>query len=386
MTDRTLPTFRLEAYFDKWEFAALYHLTASDAETMSIGELLDLAGPDGREQFEALGLGYVPAWGSDELRTAVAATYDSLDPSDVLCFAGAEEALYWMSLLLLTRGDHAIVTVPNYQAMESVPLSTGAEISGLPLWTGSESDLRWTLDLDRLRAMLRPNTSVVMVNFPNNPTGFVPDQDTFVELVELCDERGIRLVSDEVYRGVELDPGRTVPQAADLSDRAISLNVMSKAYGLPGLRIGWVACRDHGVLERLVDGKFYTSICDSAPSEFLATIGLRNADRLLDRTRSLIAANRVRFDEFFAAHTDWFDWIPPDGGCVGFPRYKGSEGVEQFCAELVERRGVLLLPGSMYHSDLLDVPTERFRIGVGRRNPEPALDELSGFLRSRSSA
>jgi aspartate/methionine/tyrosine aminotransferase len=233
--------------------------------------------------------------------------------------------------------------------------------------------------------LLRPNTSLVMVNFPNNPTGFVPDRDSFVELVRLCDERGIRLVSDEVYRGVELDPAATLPQAADLSDRAISLNVTSKAYGLPGLRVGWIACRDHSLLDRLLEAKFYTSICNSGPSDFLATIALRNADKLLAGTRSLIAANRVRFDEFFEAHTAYFDWIPPDGGCVAFPRYKGIEGVERFCAELVENSGVLLLPGSMYTSELAEVPADRFRIGIGRRDPRPALDELGAFLRTRAS-
>lgn len=380
MSYRELPTFRLEAYFDKWEFAARYHLTASDAETTTIGDLLALGDETDRTGFERLGLGYIPAWGTDGLRTAIAATYDTIAPDDVLCFAGAEEALYWISLLLLAPGDHAIVTVPNYQAAESVPLSTGAEVSGLPLWTGSGSRLRWTLDLERFRSLLRPNTALVMVNFPNNPTGFVPDRESFVELVELCDERGIRLVSDEVYRGVELDPARTLPQAADLSDRAISLNVMSKAYGLPGLRVGWVACREHAVLERLLEAKFYTSICDAGPSDFLATIALRNADKLLAGTRSLIAANRERFDEFFAEHAELFDWTPPDGGCVAFPAYNGPEGVERFCAELVERRGVLLLPGSMYASELAEIPANRFRIGIGRRDPEPALDELRAFL------
>lgn len=378
-----LPTFRLEAYFGRWEFKARHHLTASDAETMSVSELLAMGTDADREAFERLGLGYIPTEGTPELRQAIAGTYNDVDQDDVLAFAGAEEALFWTLRLLLSPGDHAIVGVPNYQSSESLPLATGAEVSGLPLWTGQNGNLRWTLDLDRLRGLLRPETKVVAVNFPNNPTGFVPDTKTFEELVRLCDERGIRLVSDEVFRGVELDPSRTLPQAAELSERAVSINVVSKAYGLPGLRVGWVACRDHELLDRLLQAKFYTSICNAGPSEFLATIALRNADRIKDRTRTLIADNCLLFDEFFAEHADRFDWQRPDGGCVAFPRYRGSDGVERFCTDLVERRGVLLLPGSMYESDLTEIPEGRFRIGVGRRDPKPALDAMRAFLNER---
>jgi aspartate/methionine/tyrosine aminotransferase len=379
-----LPTFKLEAYFGRWEFKARHHLTASDAETMSVSELLAMGTPADREEFEALGLGYIPTEGTDELRTAIAATYDHrVDADDVLCFAGAEEALFWTLRLLLSPGDHAIVGVPNYQSSESLPLATGAEVSGLPLWTGAGDDLRWTLDLDRLRSLLRPSTKVVAINFPNNPTGFVPDRETFAALVNLCDERGIRLVSDEVFRGVELDPARTLPQAAELSERAVSINVVSKAYGLPGLRVGWVACRDHALLEQLLQAKFYTSICNAGPSEFLATIALRNADRVKQRTRTLIADNCLLFDEFFAEHADRFDWRRPDGGCVAFPRYRGSDGVERFCTDVVEQRGVLLLPGSMYESELNEIPAGHFRIGIGRRDPKPALDALRAFLDER---
>jgi aspartate/methionine/tyrosine aminotransferase len=379
-----LPTFKLEAYFGRWEFKARHHLTASDAETMSVAELLAMGTPADREAFERLGLGYIPTEGTDELRTAIAATYShDVAPDDVLCFAGAEEALFWTLRLLLEPGDHAIVGVPNYQSSESLPLATGAKVSGLPLWTSDAQDQAWTLDLDRLRELLRPNTKLVAVNFPNNPTGFVPDRETFEALVRLCDERGIRLVSDEVFRGVELDPERTLPQAAELSDRAVSVNVVSKAYGLPGLRVGWVACRDHELLDQLLQAKFYTSICNAGPSEFLATIALRNADRIKERTRTLIAANCLLFDEFFAEHAELFDWRRPDGGCVAFPRYLGSDGVESFCTELVEQQGVLLLPGSMYESELTEIPPGRFRIGVGRRDPKPALDAMRAFLSGR---
>lgn len=374
-----LPPFALETYFARWEFTARYHLTASDTQTLTVRELLALGSEQDRAAFEALPLGYVETWGSGRLREAIASTYDIVTAQDVLVFAGAEEALFWALQLLVEPGDHMIVTVPNYQALETIPLAAGVQVSGVLL---DEAD-SWRLDLDQVRRAWRPSTRMVAVNFPNNPTGALPDQQTWAALVALCDERGARLFSDEVYRGLELDPSRTLPQAADLSVRAVSLNVLSKAYGLPGLRVGWLACRDHAALQRLERHKHYTSICNAGPSELLASIALRAGEQVRGRNRALIAANLPLFDEFFATHDDYFDWSPPDGGCVAFPRYRGPEGVDAFCTDLVESVGVLLLPASIYRSTLAAVPDDRFRVGVGRADPAPALETFDRFLRCR---
>jgi aspartate/methionine/tyrosine aminotransferase len=320
------------------------------------------------------------------LRAAIAATYEHLGPDDVLCFVGAQEGLFWTLQELLGPGDHAVVTVPNYQSMESVPLATGAQVSGLPLWTGGGAGLVWTLDLERLEALLRPTTRVVAVNAPNNPTGYVPDAATFTALARLCDERGIRLFSDEVFRGLELDPGRRLPQAADLSERAVCLGVMSKAYGLPGLRLGWIASRDRDLLARIERRKHYTTICAPGPSEHLATVALRHAETVMARNRQIIADNLEVFGAFFAEREGLFDWSPPDGGCVAFPRYRGPEGAEELCRRAVEQAGVILLPPSLYASSLTEVPTDRFRIGVGRRDPGPALAALATVLPARRAA
>jgi aspartate/methionine/tyrosine aminotransferase len=368
-----LPDFRLEVYLGKWEFAARYHLTASDAETLSVAEVL---GEDGLEELAGLPLRYTPTWGSDALRKAIADTYAAVEPDDVLVFAGAEEAMFWAMQELVGPGAHAVVTVPNYQSMESVTVATGAAVSGLPL----RPEDGWALDLDALERLLRPETRLVAVNFPNNPTGALPDPGTWAALVALCEERGIRLFSDEVYRGLEPDGTLPLIQAADASPTALSLGVMSKAYGLPGLRIGWVACRDRAVLERLETRKHYTSICNAAPSELIATYALRRGEEIKARNRAIIARNVPVFDAFFAEHADRFAWERPEAGCVCFPRYLGPDGVEAFCHDLVEQEGVVLLPASMYASELGDVPADRFRIGVGRTDPEPALEAFRAFL------
>ncbi|MFI8455156.1 aminotransferase class I/II-fold pyridoxal phosphate-dependent enzyme [Kitasatospora sp. NPDC085464] len=373
-----LPDFRLETHLSRWEFTVPHHLTASDAQTMTMAELLALAGPEDREAWDTLALGYTETFGDPGLRRAIAGTYERVDEDDLICFAGAQEGLNLAMQVLLEPGDHAVVVTPGYQSAETVPLSL-CEVTGVAL-----DDRRdWALDLDAVEAALRPNTRVLSVNFPNNPTGALIDAADFTRLVELCDERGIRLFSDEVYRGLEQDPARTLPQAADLSEQALSLNVTSKSLGLPGLRIGWIACRDREVRSRLERAKHYTTICNSAPSEVLARIAITARERILVRNRGIIAENLPLFDAFFAEFADLFEWRAPDGGCVAFPRYLGADGVEDFCAGLVEEAGVILLPASTFRSELTPTPTDRFRLGIGRRDPGPALEAFAGWLRKR---
>lgn len=373
-----LPDFRLETYFSRWEFTARYHLTASDVQSMTLTELLALADDHDRAAFENLSLGYTQTYGDPALREVIAQMYERADAADVLCFAGAEEALYLAMNVLLDAGDHAIVVTPNYQAAETVPLAL-CEVTGVAL----DPNRDWALDLDEVKSAIRPNTRVVSVNFPNNPTGKVISTADFVELARLCDEHCIHLFSDEVYRGLERDPVRTLPHAADLSERALSLNVTSKSLGLPGLRIGWIVCRDRALLSRLERAKHYTSICNSAPSEVLARIALKARTTILERNRALIARNLPIFDAFFAEFADVFEWRAPDGGCVAYPRYLGPDGVEEFCTRLVEEAGVLLLPASIYRSELTPTPTDRFRIGIGRANPEEGLAAFARWMRTR---
>ena len=374
-----LPDFRLEVFFSRWEFAARHVLTASDAQSMSLGELLALGTDEDRKAFERIALGYVPTWGGDELRQAIAATYASLQPQDVLAFAGAQEGLYWLLQEAAGPGDHVVLTVPGYQSMESLALATGAEVTGLAL----EPENGWVLDLDRLERALRPTTRLVAVNFPHNPSGAVPDPATFQALVDLCDARGIRLFCDEVHRGLELDPARRLTQAADLSPTAVSLNVTSKSYGLAGLRVGWLASRDRALLARLERRKHYTSISNSGPGEFLATLALRHGEAIQARNRGIVRGNLPLFDAFFARWTELFEWERPQGGCICFPRYTGTDGVEAFCRDLVEQAGVLFAPASLFRSSLADTPTDRFRVGVGRSNPGPALEAMQRFLERR---
>ena len=377
---RVLRPFALEVFFSKWEFTARHHLCASDMQSMTLSELLALADAEDRAAWDALYLGYTETWGSPGLRDTIAGTYENMAASEILTFVGAEEGIFAAMHALLGPDDHAITVIPNYQSVESVPLSI-CDTTGIAL----NPERGWELDLERLRDAIRPNTRMICINFPHNPTGKVISRGTLDEIISLCRDRGIYLFSDEVYRLIERRPEMTLPQVADIYERGISLGVMSKAYGLPGIRVGWVACKDAEVLRRMERMKHYTSICGAAPSELLAQIALKVRDRVLARNRSLIARNLALLETFFAEHSDLFAWYLPDGGCIGFPRYQGREGVEAFASKLVEQSGVLVLPASVYESDLGPTPTDRFRIGYGRDNMDAGLAAMRAHLRKQAA-
>lgn len=366
--------FALETYFSKWEFSARHHMTASDAQSISIAELMNLAGmaPDA---LNPLHLGYTETWGAPDLREAIAQTYDHMRAENILCFAGAEEGVYAAMRVLLSKGDHAIVVVPNYQAAETLPLEICA-VTGVALDAAND----WHLNIDDIEAAIEPNTKLVSVCFPNNPTGKIIPSADWARLVSLCRKHGLYLFSDEVYRLLELDGSKRITQAADAYEKGLSLNVMSKAYGLPGLRVGWIACQDKDVLQQLERYKHYLSICNSAPSERLAVIALGVRNKILDKNRGLMQSNITKLDDFFADYPALFDWSHPDGSCIAYPKFKGRGGVEAFCENLVHESGVLLLPASIYTSELMETPKGHFRIGFGREGLEEGLAAFRNYL------
>ena len=357
-----LRDFALEVHFSKWEFNARHHLTASDMESLSLRDLLALGTDADREAFEATSLGYTETWGAPDLRTAIAATYDTMAQDNILTLAGAGEGLYALARVLLGPNDHAIVPTPNYQSAETVPAAI-CETIGVPMRIEGG---KWRLDIDAIKDAIRPNTRLISLNFPHNPTGALMPRADLDALITLARTDGIYILCDEVYRGVELDPNLQMPQIADVYERGISLNVLSKAYGLPGLRIGWLASPDRDVLQRVERYKHYLSICNAAPAERLGMIALAALEQIFARNRALLRRNLTAFEALLADFPGLIDFSAPEGGCVAYPRYTGPGTVETFCADLIENHGILLLPAALYRSDLGATPNDRFRIGLGR--------------------
>jgi aspartate/methionine/tyrosine aminotransferase len=359
-----LTPFRIERFYARYEFTTRYMLSSSDCESRTIGELLELE-PDAQERLNGTWCGYTESVGAPELREAIAALYERIDPDEVIVTSCAEEGIFLLYHALLRPGDHAIVETPCYESALEVARSTGAEIDQ---WRRRYKD-GWAHDLDALEALVRPDTRLLYINQPHNPTGTLMDRATLERVAGL----GVRLFGDEVYRELEHDPRDRLPAACDLDERAVSLGSISKSYGLPGLRIGWLATRDAAVREAISALKDYTTICSSAPSEVLTALALRHRDVLLERNQAIVARNLPLLDDFLARHAETFEWVRPTASPIGFPRVTGVGDVERFCERLAAG-GVLLLPGAVY-----DEPGH-VRMGFGRANLPEALRVLEASL------
>ncbi len=360
--------FRIERYYARYEFSTRYMLSSSDCESRTIADVLALE-PGAERRLLDTWCGYTESPGSPELREAIAGLYETAGPDDVIVCSCAEEGIFLLYHALLAAGDHAVVEAPCYESALELARSTGAAVTA---WQRRFGD-GWAHDLDALRAAIHDATRVLYVNQPHNPTGTLMDRATFEAVAELAGAHGLVLFSDEVYRELEHDAGDRLPAACDLAAGAVSLGSISKSYGLPGLRLGWLVTRDAGLRERLLALKDYTTICSSAPSEVLTAVALRHREVLLERNLGLVASNLALLDDFLARHARAFSWVPPVAGPIGFPLVSGLGDVDALCAELAAA-GVLLLPGSVY-----DAP-DHVRMGFGRANFPEALELLERTL------
>lgn len=369
--------FATELYFEQYEFRCPHLLSASDCETMSIGELLERAGSSLAE-LGALTLGYTEARGIPELRTRVAEAHARVDPTSVIALGAPEEGIYTTMRALLEPGDDVVVLTPCYDSLVNVAAHIGCHVHRFPL---QPRERGWSLDLDRLQALLeakRPR--LVVVNFPHNPTGHLPTLDELQALVGLTRDVGAWLFSDEMYRGLELDPAARLPCAADLYERCIVLGGLSKAHGLPGLRAGWLIIADEPLRERVVNWKHYTTICASAPSQWLAAAALRIADELTARSVALVARNLERAAAFFARQADAFEWRPPVAGSVALVQTRHADATEH-CHRVARDAGVVLLPGSC-----IGAPPQFVRFGLGRASFGDGLAAYERYLAEAGAA
>ena len=363
-------TFKLEEYLAQYEFSAPYLLCCSDAESFGMQEIIEMAEPVDKDSWNHLRLSYTESKGMPSLRKQIVNTlYPTLDAENILCFSGAEEGIFCALQTLCASGDHVIVLTPCYQSLMEIPKHYGCDVTTVAL--KEEND--WRIDINAIKNAIKPTTKCVIINFPHNPTGQVITQGELQALVGLCAFHDLWLFSDEVYRLLGSPASPWAKPAAEMYPKALSLGVMSKAFGMPGLRVGWIACQDNKLLNKIEQMKHYTSICNSAPAEILSLIALKNSDQVLARNNKITADNLALLDTFFDEYSDLFSWVKPQGGCVGFVNYKSTESVDVFCDRLVKECGVLLMPASIY-----DTPTNHFRVGFGRKNMPESLDKLKG--------
>jgi aspartate/methionine/tyrosine aminotransferase len=363
--------FRIEEYFGKYEFSAKYLLSSSDCQSQTIEEVLALE-PGAQQKFLKHWCGYTESPGAPWLRETITSLYKGIRADDVLVFAATEEAIFVFYQALFGPGDHLIVETPCYESALTLAKSTGAAVSE---WQ-RESENGWAHDMGALETLIQPNTRAIYINTPHNPTGLLIPPHILQQIMQLASRTGIYVFCDEVYRELEHDPATRLPAGCDLYERAISLGSMSKTYGLPGLRLGWMACRDVALLKKCLEFKYYTTICSSAPSEFLADVALRHRSKIVDRNRQLVINNLALLTAFLARRSSLFSWTPPNASPIGFVKFNANRDVLEFCETVVRDASVLLLPGSVY-----DEP-HHIRFAYGRRNMPESLAHLESYLQS----
>ncbi len=364
--------FHTERFFAVHEFSAPYILCASDCESLSVGELLEMAGgASPRKALDELRLGYTESQGAPALREQIAELYTGVGAEQIIGLSAPEEGIFLTMHALLEAGDEVIVLTPCYDSLSNVAEYLGCRVVR---WSLVDGPGGWRLDLDALERLVTPRTRLVVLNFPHNPTGYLPSHDEWRAIVQTVERVGAWLFSDEMYRGLEYDPAARLPSGCDLYERAITLAGLSKTYGLPGLRAGWLALADPSLRDRILGWKDYTTICASAPAEILAQVALRVGEQLAARNRGIILDNLALAEPFFSRWETVFRWNRPQAGSVAFVGLRGRSA-RDFSDKLVAEQGVLLLP-----SVGLGFGDGHVRFGFGRLNFGVGLEQLDLYL------
>ncbi|MGZ3692849.1 MAG: aminotransferase class I/II-fold pyridoxal phosphate-dependent enzyme [Bdellovibrionota bacterium] len=353
-----LPSFETEDYFAQYEFTKPFLISASDCESVSIAELIQLGGGSPTE-FLQVRLGYPEMPGSQALRQKIASLYENLSADQVLVLGSPIEGIYLTMQALLEKGDHVVVLSPAYDALFNVAEHVSGNVSR---WFLANDGKTWSLDFAQLEKLLASPTKLLVINFPHNPTGFLPTKAELKRLVEIADRHGVRIYADEIYRGLEYNPGTRLPSVAELSESAIVLSGASKSQGLPGLRFGWLATKDIAAYKKLLDRKTYTSMCSTQAGEYLGKMAIRASPKLIEKNLNIIRNNLGIAETFFAKWQGRADWLKPLAGSVSLIKLH-EKSAEKFCHELANDFGVVLLPARF-----MGYEDHYARIGFGRTN------------------
>jgi aspartate/methionine/tyrosine aminotransferase len=364
--------FATEHFFARHEFSTSWQLCNSDCESVSIDELLRMAG----DSLEGLGrerLVYTPPQGSRELREAIARGYAKVHADHVAVLGTPVEGIYLAARTLLEPGDEVIVLSPAYDALVNM-FEHVAGARQVRKWAFRARGAHWSLELDDLLALLTPATRLLVLNFPHNPTGYLPSAAFQQALARLAAERGLWLFCDEMYFGLVHSGTAAIPSMADVSDRAIVLSGLSKTHGLPGLRCGWLIVPDEALRDQLLNWKFYTSICPPVPTEYLARAALRAGDQLKRRNIQRIERNLDIAGAFFSRWPGLFEWRPPMAGSTALVGFD-VPSVSALAERLARDEGLLIQSAAMLGGD-----DRHMRIGLGRDGFGTALQRFEDWL------
>lgn len=362
--------FEMERYQSLWENVVDYNLSESGVHPL---QLKELANQDQFDQLSRLNLGYSQTNGTAELRDTIAQLYPGSSQENILVTTGSSEANFLSSLCLLEPGDELVFMLPNYMQIWGIAPSFGATVKTFRLVPGEE---RWHIDWESFENAVSSKTKMIAVCNPNNPTGARLNENEMKRICHAAEKFNAWILSDEVYRGAE-QSGELTPSFWGHYDKVIITCGLSKAYGLPGLRIGWLVCPAE-LAEQLWSYHDYTTICPNPMSDFLGRIALTSPKReqILERTRIIIRTNFATLDSWLKAYDGIFEWIPPVAGAIAFIRYHLNMKSLESVTQLREQKSVLIVPGSQFLME------NYLRIGFGSPADylQNALARVSEFL------
>ena len=360
--------FKLERYLEKYEFTAKYILGASDCESFELKEILST---EDFSELASLRFEYSKAQGNLRLRKEISGLFQNTGIEEItVCVP--QEGIFVTMNALLNAGDKVIVQVPCYQSLCEMPRAAGCEVL---TWEPDSERRCWEWDIDFLIENVNKKTKLIVINSPQNPTGFTFTKKDYLEILDIARDNDCYVFSDEMYRLMEHDPKNRLPIGSDVYEKCISLSGMSKTFGLGGLRVGWLSTKDKETLRRIIEFKDYTTISNNVVGEFIAMAALRNKKTLLSRNHQIIMKNLESLDRFFARHEDKFNWFKPEAASIAFVYTKFNKDSEEFCEDLVKKKDVLLVPSTKF-----GYGNHHFRLGFGRKNMADGLELLEEYL------
>lgn len=367
-----LKPFLLDAWLDTYEHGIEFNLAASTGPVWTVDRLLDLGGDEARRRFLTHNLVYGRPAGADSLREAIA-EMQGVPFDSVQIVTGASEALVVLMWLAAEPGANVIIPLPGFTTFSALPESLGLETRFYRM----RRESGFGIDIDEIKHLTDAKTKLILINSPHNPTGATMGDSEMEALHEFTSQRGIQLVSDEVYHPIY--HGRASNSAARLAHATV-ISDLSKAFSIAGVRTGWMIEHDARRRQQYWTARAYFSISNTTTGEILSEIAIRQHDVVLGQTREAATRNLALLDRFMSKHGEVFGWIRPPGGMTAFPWLVSGENARPFCQAATEH-GILLAPG-----DCFDVPSH-FRLGFAASGEDfpRALDRLGEFVRSRSA-
>ena len=359
--------FKLERYFAKYEFSVKYLLSSSDCDGFRMNDILSMANIEELKLWQNLQLGYTESQGLPILREEITSLYSNITSDEVMVLT-PEEGIFVALNCILSKDDHVICMAPSYQSLHQIVRSIGCDIT---FWLPDE-EKGWYFDPNDIEKAIKSNTKLIIVNFPHNPTGYLPTHQDFNRVIDIAKKHNLVLFSDEMYRFLEHDSALRLPSASDLYVNAVSLSGLSKTFGLAGLRIGWLTTQNHGLLEDMMAYKDYTTICNSSPSEVLGLIGLRHKELLIEMNLKKIKRNLNLLNEFIEKHAHVLSWNMPKAGTVGFAKLNTAISSYDFCEKIAKESEIMIVPSEMF-----DYGDKHIRLGFGRANLPEVLDRFA---------